>query len=180
MDRPPVVTARCILVTGSRNWTDARALTEALDGAVAEAIADGVTELIVRHGACYPIVDRERGMRPYESADWLAHLWIDRFRASYPITITEDAMPADWTGPCRPTCNTKKRRNQTRDHRQQRGGRSTCPAAGVYRNIDMIRKQPQPYRGLAFRLDGSAGTTRCIDRMREFSIPVEPVERTSR
>lgn len=172
---------RCILVTGSRGWTDVWALKDELDKVVEQAEADGVTELIFRHGACYPFFNPDLGRLPFKSADYLTHLWIARYARCQPITITEQARPANWTGPCRPTCNTKPRRGQVREHRQRRAdGTSTCSAAGVYRNMDMILEKPQPYQGIAFRLDMSAGTTRCIEKMREFSIPVVPIERTSR
>lgn len=175
------MTQRCILVTGSRAWTDVWAVKDALDAAVAETAADGVTELIVRHGACYPIFNPDLGRLPFKSADYLTHLWIARYAGEQPITITEQARPADWTGPCRPSCNTKPRRGQVRAHRGIRGdGKTTCPAAGIYRNMDMVLEQPQPYRGLAFLLDKSSGTSNCVKKMREFSIPVVPIERTSR
>ena len=77
------VSRRCVLVTGSRAWTDVWAVKDKLDAAVAEAVADGVTELIVRHGACYPRPDGQ-GHRPFESADYLAHLWIRRYGPSQP------------------------------------------------------------------------------------------------
>lgn len=38
--------------------------------------------------------------------------------------------PADWNAPCRETCR--------RNHRRPRRGSSHCPAAGDYRNLDMI------------------------------------------
>lgn len=173
---------RCILVTGSRAWTDVWAVKDALDGAVADAVADGVTELIVRHGACYPRVDPATGRRPHQSADYIAHLWIARFGPEQPITITEQERPADWTARCRPTCDSKVRRGKRqRDHRRIRGdGVSICPAAGVYRNDDMVRERPQPHTAYAFILDNSPGTRDCVTRLREFSIPVHPIERASR
>lgn len=177
IELPPPV--RCVLVTGSRKWSDVWAIKAELDAAVADAFADGVTELIIRHGACYPPVDRETGRRPFESADYLAHLWVARFAAEQPLTITEQERPADWEAPCRSTCRVKQG-SRARDHRRMRGGRSICPAAGNYRNIAMIGEQPAPYRGYAFILDGSTGATHCKTKMREFSIPVDPIERSSR
>lgn len=177
------MTVRCVLVTGSREWTDVWAVKEALDGAVREAVDDGVTELLVRHGACYPRPDPDTGRRPFKSADYLAHLWIARFAACQPITITEQRRPADWTGRCRPTCDTKKirRGRAVRDHRRIRAdGKSTCPEAGKYRNADMVREQPRPYRAYAFSLDKSPGTVDCVRNIRGASIPCDPIERTSK
>lgn len=174
------MTRRCVLVTGSREWDDIWAIREQLEGAVAEAAADGITELVVRHGACYPLYDPELGRLPHKSADYLAHLWISLYGPDQPVVIVEQRRPADWTGPCRPSCPTKPRRGQLREHRQtRRDGTTWCPLAGKYRNRDMLLEDPQPYRGLAFRLDGSPGTTHCIDAMRELSIPVDPVDRVS-
>lgn len=58
--------------------------------------------------------------------------------------ISEEARPADWTGLCRPTCKP--------GHRQpgRNGGRSYCPAAGDYRNEDMVAEEPVPNLCLAF------------------------------
>lgn len=174
------MSVRCVLVTGSREWDDVWAVKAELEAAVAEAVTDGIGELIVRHGACYPRYNAELGRRPHKSADYLAHLWIVLYGPQQPIGIVEQRRPADWTGPCRPSCPAKPRRGQTRKHRQTRpDGTTWCPAAGAYRNREMLLEQPQPYRGLAFRLDGSPGTTDCIEAMRDLSIPVDPVDRVS-
>ena len=42
----------------------------------------------------------------------------------------DEPHPADWTGPCRDTC--------TPGHRRVTVDRSMCPAAGVYRNQEMV------------------------------------------
>jgi hypothetical protein len=164
------VSSRCILVTGSRDWANAWSLKAILDQAAAEAAADAVTHLIVRHGACYPRHDPDLGRRPFRSADYLAHLWIARFAATQPVRIVEQARPARWQAPCRPDCDNKPTRVRPRGHRTHGG--LTCPQAGLHRNVDMIREEPTPYAGYAFWDGSSAGTRHCIRKLREFSVPV--------
>lgn len=104
-----------VLVTGSRSWTDGgavrRALVDCLDTAVSLA-----TDLTVVHG------DASRGV------DAIARSWAKNYGAG----VVNESHPANWTGACRPTCKPGHRRiapGHTRD---------ICPAAGQYRNADMV------------------------------------------
>lgn len=159
-----------LLLTGSRFWDDVWAIKTELEREVAEAVAAGADEFVLRHGACYPpyLKGVYPKRRPHRSADWLAHLWFERFGAQQPISIIEQARPADWSGPCRPACEGRTHRGRTVNHRTRYG----CPMAGHHRNKDMVLEDPRPDRGLAFQRDNSSGTDNCIRTMREFSIPV--------
>ncbi len=164
-----------VLVTGSRFWDDAWTLKTELDAVAADAADAGATTLIVRHGACYPLPDPRTGRIPARSADWLTHLWIQRFGPGQPVQIVEQARPADWLGPCRPACQQRTHRGRHVSHRRVNGTRTTCPAAGVYRNKDMVLEDPRPDTGLAFLRDNSSGTSNCVTTMRGFGIPVHEV-----
>lgn len=160
-----------VLVTGSRFWDNHVLLKNALDQVVADAVAEGYPEFVLRHGAHEPPFSKQLGRRPFQSADYLAHLWFRHtVRAGMPIPVmTEQARPADWAAPCRPSC-------PARGHRRERGTATICPAAGVYRNKDMVLEDPRPTSGVAFTRDNSGGTRHCVNTMREFSIPVTEIE----
>lgn len=151
-----------VLVTGSRTWTDPWAVKGALD-AIATTATPG-TELIVRHGACYPGADPLTRRRPHRSADYLAHLWCQRHTAAFPgLTVTEDAMPAHWTARCQPVCPAGHRRARY-------DGETICPWAGHHRNQVMVDKQPRPSEAVAFWAGQSRGTADCIQRLRAAGI----------
>jgi hypothetical protein len=157
-----------LIVTGSRGWTDAQVLREALDIFADQAAAAGAPELIVAHGAAYPKPDRHTGRIPAKSADWLTHRWIHDL--PHPLPVVEEAHPADWTAPCRPTCKAGHRRPRPK-------GGSYCPAVGNYRNADLVA--PGADAGLALHLDRSTGTADCIRRMEAADIPVQRIVRRS-
>lgn len=46
----------------------------------------------------------------------------------------DEPNPADWHGPCRPQCRPR--------HRRIRDGKEYCPAAGPYRNAEMLASGP--------------------------------------
>lgn len=74
--------------------------------------------------------------------------------------------PADWTAPCRDTCG-------KRDHRRPgRGGVEYCPAAGDYRNQEMVDAGADVC--LAFFKHGArnAGTADCARRAKAAGITV--------
>ena len=76
---------------------------------------------------------------------------------------------ADWTAPCRDTCG-------KRDHRRPgRGGVLYCPAAGDYRNQEMVDAGADVC--LAFYLPGlpCKGTSDCDRRAVAAGIPVTRV-----
>lgn len=132
-----------ILITGSRRWTDIPTVKAALARAVAEAVGP----VIVVHGdAC--------------GADQLAALVAS---STWPH-ITIERWPADWSGPCRPACKP--------DHRRYRpGGDDYCPAAGTYRNAEMVAAGADLC--LAFPLGESHGTRDCMRRAGAAGILVE-------
>jgi hypothetical protein len=163
-----------VLVTGSRLYDDAETIKRELDACARDAAAGGASTLIIRHGACYPPPSRQTGRIPARSADWLTHLWIARFGIIQPLHILEEERPADWEGPCRPSCY-QRRHGQPVNHRKPRGTDTYCPMAGKYRNRDMVLENPRPDRGIAFLLDNSSGTRHCIEVMAEFGIPVRKV-----
>jgi hypothetical protein len=156
-----------VLVTGSRLYDDAWTIKRVLDAVADDAAAGGADELVVRHGACYPNIDRTTGRIPARSADWLTHLWIRLHGVAHPIRIIEQERPADWEAPCRPACKP--------GHRKARGTSMYCPMAGVHRNKDMVLEDPRPDLGVAFLRDNSSGTRHCVTTMRELSIPVEEI-----
>lgn len=67
-----------------------------------------------------------------------------------------EAHPADWTGPCRDTCNHGPRRN------------GCCPAAGNYRNQHMADLGAD----LCIAFPGGPGTADMCKRARAAGIPV--------
>lgn len=165
-----------VLVTGSRFWDDVWSVKNELDQVVAEAVANGCQEFILRQGKCYPRADPTTGRRPWRSADWLAHLWFAKYAGLSPIpTMIEQERPADWEAPCRPVCSQRTHRSRNVDHRRPRGTTTYCPLAGRHRNRDMVLEEPRPTCGLAFHRDNSGGTEHCITTMREFGIPVRTV-----
>lgn len=169
-----------ILFTGSRFWVDQWTIKETLDEIVARAVAAGVDELTFRHGACYPFErwnpTLRRRARPFRSADFFVHLWIQLYGPKQAILIREDECPASWEAPCRPSCHQMRRRNEPVNHRILRGGRLVCPAAGNYRNREMVLKDPTPYFGIAFHQDNSSGTSNCIKTARELSVEMFEIE----
>lgn len=145
-------TAFRLLVTGSRDWTDAMRVWGSL-----QALADQMPgqPLIIVHG------DASRGV------DRIARRWVLRKQAFGSPEITEERHPAAWDGPCRLECRLGHRR-------PQRDGGSRCPAAGVYRNQEMVETGPdacfawialctQPGCG-GQKPHGSHGAADCADR----------------
>jgi hypothetical protein len=69
--------------------------------------------------------------------------------------------PADWHGPCRPQCRSGHRR-------RGRDGKSYCPAAGPYRNEDMLNSGPivETHAFLTPGSRGAKGTAALSSRLR--------------
>lgn len=170
-----MTTQLVVLVTGSRLYDDAWTIKRTLDEIADDVRAENVDELVIRHGACYPPRDKTTGRIPARSADWLTHLWIEKFASALPLTVDEQERPADWNAPCRPACSTAVRRGRNVDHRRAGRGGMYCPMAGVYRNKAMVLEDPRPDLGVAFLRDNSSGTRNCITTMREFGIHVEEI-----
>ena len=144
-----------ILVTASRSWTDAHAVRFALEAAALDAYGREVT---VVHGAA-------------GGGDMLTD------KAARDLGFTVEAYPAGWDGPCRAECDHGPRK-------RRRDGTSYCPAAGQYRNAEMVAlgaeravalilpcqdrkcREPRPH--------GSHGATGCAEMARAAGIPVTP------
>jgi hypothetical protein len=131
-----------LLVTGSRSWTDRAKILAELDIARAELGDDTV----LVHGDARG-VDRIA-----------AHLW----HCEWGLPVEDH--PADWCGPCRPECKPNHRRAKAS------GLPKVCPAAGMYRNADMVALGADLL--LAFILDESRGATGCVRLARKAGIPV--------
>ena len=133
-----------VLVTGSRDWRDWRAIFRALDDIHADH-----PDLTVVHGDCPTGADKY-------ADDWAAlqHAGID-------------PHPADWDAPCRAECKAGHRR-------PRRHGSIYCPAAGNYRNQEMVDTGPAVC--LAFFQPGAAntGTSDCVRRAIAAGITVAP------
>lgn len=71
----------------------------------------------------------------------------------------DEPHPADWAAPCRPQCKPNHRR-------PSRGGGTSCPAAGPYRNRDMAVSGVQEVHALlAPGSSGARGTARMTSRL---------------
>ncbi|MDA8183865.1 MAG: SLOG family protein [Actinomycetota bacterium] len=137
-----------ILVTGGRDYTDADRVEAELKSAVAARLGAGVdpSQVVLVHGDA-PGLDRLAAA------------------AAKRLGFQVEAHPADWTGPCRPTCPSHRRR--------RRDGTDYCPAAGVYRNAEMVELGAD----LAIVFPGGKGTADCARRIRAAGIAVREVAR---
>jgi len=134
-----------VLVTGSRNLTDAALVSDGL--AYAQAMFSPRPVVIVHGGA--------------DGADGLAHELAPTFG------MTRECWPANWKGPCRKTCRPGHRR-------KRQDGTDFCPAAGNYRNQQMVDAGAE--LALAFPLGVSTGTRDCMRRAEAAGIPVRTYE----
>ena len=104
-----------ILVTGSRDFTDLAAMADVFLPYFSQE-----NTLVSGHA--------DRGADLEAEQLWAGALGIT---PEFAIQLGYiEIHPADWTGPCRSTCRP--------GHRRRRRGRSICPAAGNYRNTEMI------------------------------------------
>jgi len=109
-----------VIVTGGRRFNDRTAISAML------RLLDPGSDVIV-HGAA-------------SGADSLAA------KVAASVGFAVEPHPADWEGPCRPTCG--------EGHRRHRSGGSYCPAAGNYRNHEMA----EAGAGLCVAFPGGSGT----------------------
>jgi hypothetical protein len=140
-----------LLVTGSRRWPWAEsqwidnALWDAFCGLVVSGPFDTMRVLHGKAGGVDSIADKWALDRYYE------HVRVKR-------------MGADWFGPCRATC--------VKGHRRvpRTGTNTYCPAAGNYRNQEMV--DLHPHAAVAFRFTGrTTGTNDCIRRLTAAKVP---------
>lgn len=137
-----------ILITGSRSWVARNLLGMGLVHAAAELAGPTDEPVTLVSGAC-----------PH-GADRMA----EEFAESWGWVI--ERHPADWNGPCRDSCRPGHRRNGPRG--------DYCPAAGNYRNQDMVDLGADAC--LAFRMAGSRGTTHCGEAAERAGIPTRWIE----
>lgn len=140
-----------VLVTGSRTWRDGLLVRETLSHCLDTARALG-TSLTVVHGACKSGADAQ--------ADAWARWQVTHSRD---VPVVVEPHPANWEGPCRNECQPNHRRVDPR-------GWDVCPAAGFYRNEDMVRLGADLC--LAFIADESKGATHCARYAESQGIPV--------
>lgn len=137
-----------VLVTGSREWNAEGTLRMALTDAVADRPAG--TEPVIVHGAC------PRG------ADAMADTWARDYG------YRSERHPADWAAPCRPECKPGHRR-------RGKDGSTYCPAAGNYRNQEMVDTAPDACVAF-FKTDAaSSGTSDCVRRAEAAGIRVRRI-----
>lgn len=138
---------RRLLVTGSRRHTDGALIRQGLREAGARLGRDTV----LVHGAA-------------TGADALAaEVWA---RWGLPV----EGHSADWTGPCRPQCRSGHRK-------PRRDGSTYCPAAGNYRNAEMVRLGADLC--VAFPLGRSQGTRDCMEQAALAGIEILTFERAA-
>lgn len=85
----------------------------------------------------------------------LRDLWLEW---GHPVQV----YGADWEGPCRRTCQPR--------HRIRVRGTSICPAAGPYRNQQMVEDAPDIC--MAFPTARSKGTWDTVIRAKKAGIPI--------
>lgn len=153
----------CVLVTGSRKWTDRTVIRAAL---IQVPLRWQVrpAAVVVRHGAQGTYRKRNGILVLVKGADMMA----DEEATALGMRI--DPMPADWFGPCRPECHHGPRR-------RNRAGRDYCQMAGMYRNQDMVDTEPKPTVTLAFPIGRSPGTRDCMRRAELAGILIIPLGR---
>lgn len=139
-----------MLVCGGREYAD----YEAVDDVIKFMVSFYGLDLRILHGGA-------RG------ADSLAQRAIKKYKVGHRV------FPADWSGPCKPTCE--------KDHRRSRDGKSTyCPAAGVFRNtemadyLDFARDHGHTTAVVAF--PGGSGTIDMIQQASERLHPVDAID----
>jgi hypothetical protein len=142
-----------ILVTGSRDWVDYQTLSRAI---VQEQVN---------------LSPLKPGQYDYNDGDWTivhgdsrgADAMADDF--AFVNLYQVERYPANWTGSCRDTCRP--------DHRRQRwDGADYCPAAGNYRNQDMVDLGADVCIAFFKRNARNAGTWDCVMRAEAAGIKV--------
>lgn len=139
-----------VLVTGSRRWTDAEILGDALLECWHDALQLGADGITVVHGAAH-------------GADSLAGLWAV---ANQGLGVIAEPHPANWSS-CAAECPPGHRR-------PRRDGTGYCPTAGHRRNQLMVDLGAAI--AFAFPLGASTGTRDCIRRAERAGIEVRVFE----
>ena len=136
-----------ILVTGGRDYADTARVEVELRAAVEARFGSGVDpgRVVLVHGDA-------------SGLDRLAAA------AARRLGFQVEPHPAAWTDPCRATCSPHHRR-------RRQDGTDYCPAAGVYRNAEMVELGCD----LALVFPGGSGTADCARRIRAAGFPVQEV-----
>jgi hypothetical protein len=138
-----------ILITGSRDWRDKRAIADALRWAITTRQPRPTKhQVTIVHGAA-------RGADTLAgeiAASWGVHV------EDYPVTR------ADWDAPCTPQC-------QPGHRRARRDGSTFCPSAGNRRNQRMVDLGADVCLGFPKDAEWS-GTRDCMSRAAKAGIRV--------
>ena len=145
-----------LIVTGSREYDDRMALRAALDKILDSLRAD--VTLVVVHGG------EEIPEQSFAIPDRIAGEWAVEAQADG-LPVRQEAHPADWYGPCRETCEPA--------HRRTWRGDSMCPAAGPYRNREMVDKGADKILGALRSGTRSTGSKGCLKMAAAAGIPFE-------
>lgn len=136
--------AHYVAVTGGRGFDDIDRVREAF-----RLVCAFYGDVRVLHGGALRGADRLAGVVADE------------------LGLVCKAFPADWTGPCGPTCY--------KGHRRVQGDRSICPAAGVRRNqhmVDLLSKWGRSHGVSVVAFPGGSGTADMIERCEAADLPV--------
>jgi hypothetical protein len=138
-----------VIFTGSQKWDDPEPIGKILTMYTMYAFGTG-RHLLAVHGA------------HWAGADEHVSAWISRHRRKgWPVD--QERHPADWFADCIDRCY--------HGPRKLRKGKSSCQAAGQYRNEHMARCGGDACE--AFLRGGSPGTSRMIRLVKQLHIPTE-------
>lgn len=155
----------CVAVSGSTTWRLKwfEPLYRDLDNQL-DKLSPGDT-FVLRHGGAN------------KGADRIAHEWFALRKAlSHGVTMIEEIVAADWTGPCVTTPYKDVRGNIVRacpqGHRRfRKDGGEFCPAKGQHRNIEVPAHPNFPVDLLlAYCVDDSAGTSKTVGWAKKYKI----------
>lgn len=138
-----------VIVTGGRDFRQDWVVFNALAHVYAEDRPEGEWLWVV-HGAA-------------KGADEHASVWAYSWHRAGRNVYWEE-HPAKWSAPCRETCAPNHRR-------RRRNGTTYCPAAGNYRNQEMIDAGAD----LVLAFPGGSGTADCVRRARAAGIEVREI-----
>jgi hypothetical protein len=144
----PTAHLALILLTGSRSWPDPQLLEDMLLDVWHDALQNGYDGIELMHG------------HATDGADAIGDAWAIRHHVPY------RRRPADWNGPCAPTCPPGHRRINRR-------GLEYCPLAGHRRNQQMVDEHPVLV--VAAHHAKSTGTADAMRRAKAAGIPVHRI-----
>lgn len=147
-----------VIVTGSRDWSDRRAVWGALRGAWQEA---AFGPLIVVHGACPSGADAE------------AAAWVEMV-SGYGAQVVAEPWRALWDL-CGPDCadgDGHRVRRRAGDRLHPGDSATYCPTAGPRRNAAMVSVGAAQVLAFLEPRAANRGTRNCIKLARAAGIPV--------